>query len=94
MNEEPKNKPVRELLQDISRNIEPLRVTPRGFISPKLVDRITVFASVLCVLIVAATFIGMIWNSIDEVFGFRFAASVVIFMLTLLGLRAINAQFE
>ena len=94
MNEDPKNKPVRELLQDISRNIEPSRATPRGLINPKLVDRITFFASILCVVIVAATFIGMIWNSIDEVFGFRFAASVGIFMLTLFGLRAINAQFE
>lgn len=94
MNEDPKNKPVRELLQDISRNVEPSCVTPRGFINPKLMDRITFFASILCVVIVAATFVGMIWNSIDEVFGFRFAASVAIFMLTLIALRAINSQFE
>ena len=94
MNEEPKNKPVRELLQDISRNIEPSRATPRGFINPKLMDRIVIFVSILCLLIVATTFIGMIWSRIDEGFGFRFVGSVGIFLLTLIAFRLINAQYD
>ena len=94
MNEDPKGKPVRELLQDISRSIEPTRATPRSFIDPKLMDRITVFVSVVCLLVVSAIFIGMIWSRIDEAFGFRFAGSVGIFLLTLLAFRAINAQCD
>ena len=94
MNENENAKPVRKLLQDISSTSEPSRISPRGLINPKLMDRITFFAAILCLLLVATTLIGMIWNFIDEGFGFRFVASVCVAMLALLGFRAINAQFD
>lgn len=94
MNEDPKIKPIRELLQDISTQNEPFRSTPRGIIDPKLVDRIAFCAGIFSVMIVAATLLGMIWNSVSEGFGFRFIASVCVTMLTLLSLRTINAHFD
>lgn len=94
MNEDPNIKPVRELLQNISKNVETFDSAPRGFINPKLVDRITFFVTVVGVFIIAITFIGMIWDAISQGFGFRFASSVGILLLTLIALRAINTQFE
>jgi hypothetical protein len=94
MNEDPKIKPIRELLQDISRHNEPFRDSPRGLIDPKLVDRIVFSAGIFSVLIVAATLLGMIWNSVSEGFGYRFIASVCVTMLTLAVLRIINAHFD
>ncbi len=94
MNDEQKGKQIRDLLQDISSNNDPSRTQPRGLINTRLMDRITFFASILSLLLVAAAFIAMIWQSLDEVFGFRFVASTGIFMITLLVFRFINSQFE
>lgn len=93
MDEVPK-KPVRELLQDISKNVEPSREIPRGLVNPTLMRRITIITLILCLLLIAATFIGMIWTVIGETFGLRFVATVGVFAGTLLIFQAINAQFE
>ena len=94
INEDPKIKPVRELLQDIGWDNEPLRSTPRGLVNPKRADRIVFCAGIFPVLIVAATLLGMIWNSVSEGFGYPFIASVGVTMLPLLSLRLINAHFD
>lgn len=94
MNENEKAKPVRDLLRDISTNSEPSRISPRGLINPKLMDRITFVAAILWLILMAATLIGMIWGSIDDGFGFRFVGSACVAMLAILGFRAINSQFD
>ena len=40
-------------------------------------------ACVLGLLLVAGTIICMIWNAVDQVFGFRFVATVVVSVATL-----------
>jgi hypothetical protein len=54
MNEEPKEKPIRELLQDITRSGNGSRFPPGGLVLPKLVDRITFFASIVPLLLITS----------------------------------------
>lgn len=94
MNDDPKDRPIRTLLEDIRDN-QPASGDPRrGLISPKLMDRITFFAATVCLLLASAVFIGMIWGLTAEVFGFRLVATLGVFMFALLGFRAINTWFE
>jgi hypothetical protein len=94
MNEEQQEKPIRGLLQDISSNSESTRITPRGLIRPKLVSRVTFFASLASLLLAAIAFLAMIWEFTDPVFAFRCIGNIVVILLTLLFFRAINAQFD
>ncbi len=94
MNDEPKSKRVRELLQDITARREASDGHPRGFVRTDLVDRITFFASIICLLLVAIALVGMIWDFTNEVFGLRSIATLAVVMLTLFAFRSINAQFE
>jgi hypothetical protein len=94
MNDEKKGDQIRGLLEDISSNNDPSRLQPRGLINIKLLDRVTFFASILSLLLIAVAILAMIWQTIDEVFGFRFVASTVVVMITLLIFRFINSQFE
>ena len=94
MNEEKKERPIRELLQDISSTSEASRVPPRGLVRPKLIDRITFFASLLSLLLTAAAFLAMIWDFLDPVLAFRCIGSIVVILIALFLFRAINAQFD
>jgi len=94
MNDDPKDTPIRTLLEDIRDNQPPPGDPRRGLISPRLMDRITFFAAIVCLLTAAGVFVGMIWGLTPEVFGFRLVATLGVFMFALLGFRAINTWFE
>jgi hypothetical protein len=94
MNEDPKDKPIRELLQDISSNSEPARIPPRGLIRPKLVARVTFFASLMCLLFTTAAFLAVIWDVADREFAFRCVSSMFVILFALFVFRFINSQFE
>ena len=90
MKDEPPEKPIRDLLQDITRHTDSPRA-PRGWVSPKLVDRITFVAAL--VLITAALF-AMIWDLVDTLIGFRCIGSIVVLFVALVAFRAINNEYE
>jgi hypothetical protein len=94
MSEEQKDKPIRELLQDISANSEVSHGPSRGFVDPKLVNRITFFASFACLLLTTAAFLAMIWDFTNPEFGFRCVGSILVILVALFIFRAINAQFD
>jgi hypothetical protein len=94
MNEEQEKRPIRELLQDISSTSEASRVPPRGLVRPRLVNRVTFFASLLSLLLTAAAFLAMIWDFTDPVLGFRCIGSIIVILLALYLFRAINEQFD
>ena len=79
MDEEQNEKPIRELLQDITSNSEASRVPPRGLVRPRLVDRITFFASLLSLLLTTAAFLALIWEFMDPVLAFRCIGSIMPF---------------
>jgi len=92
MNEEPREKPIRTLLQDISSNIQAPQA-PRGLVPPKLLNRITIFMAILSLLLIVATLLAMIWDLLDPFLGLKFMASVLVVMCALLAFSAINVQF-
>lgn len=94
MNEEQKESPIRELLQDISSNSDTSRIPPRGLVRPTLINRITLFASLLCLLLTTAIFLAMMWDFTDPAFGFRCIGSILVILLALFLFRAINEQFD
>ena len=93
MNEEPPEKPIRELLQDITRHTGSPHLR-RGWVSPKLVDRITFVAALVSLLLVTGTLFAMIWDLADTLLGFRCIGSIVVLFLALAAFRAINSEFE
>jgi hypothetical protein len=93
MNVHTKEKPVRELLQDITQTMETSH-SPRGFIRPKLLNRICFVASVIAVLLIAATLLAMIWDAIDPAKGMKYIGSVCVVLFAMLIFRAINGAFE
>jgi len=58
MNEEQREKPIRELLDDISSNNQSAYSYPRGLIRPKLVSRVTFFASLVCLFLITMAFLA------------------------------------
>jgi hypothetical protein len=94
MNEEPREKPIRELLEDIRSTSEPSRVAPRPLLNPKLVSRVTFFATLVCLLLTTAAFLAMIWNFLDAVLAFRCIGSMVVVLAALFIFRGINSQFD
>ena len=94
MKEEEMEKPIRELLQDITSNSHRSPVPPRGLVRPKLVRRVTFFASLGSLLLTATAFLAMIWDFTDPVLAFRCIGSVIVILLALFAFRAINAQFD
>jgi hypothetical protein len=94
MNEEPKDRPVRELLEDIGRHRVPTSEPPRGLVNPKLVHRITFFSSLAGLLFITAALLGALWESVNQVFAFRSIFSVCIVLAALYVFRFINGQFE
>ena len=94
MNPEQKIKPIRELLQDIGSNADIAQVPPRGLVSPKVVDRITFFASLASLVLIAAAFLAIIWDFADPVFAVRCIGTVFVLLFTLFLFRFINLQFD
>ena len=94
MNEDQNEKPIRELLQDIGSNADTSRVPARGLVRPKLLNRVTLFASLLCLLLTTAVFLAMMWDFLDPGLGFRCIGTLLVILLALFLFRAINDQFE
>jgi hypothetical protein len=92
MNVRTKEKPIRELLQDISHTMDTSH-SERGFICPKILNRICFVASVLSVLLVATVLLAMIWQSIDPATGLKYMATVLVVLFALLIFRSINGAF-
>ena len=93
MKDDQQEKPVRELLQDITRHTDSPHV-PRGLISRKVVDRITFVAALVSLVLITGTIFAMIWDLTDTVLGFRCIGSIVVLLLALVAFRAINGEFE
>lgn len=86
-------KPVRDLLEDIHRRGDFSR-EPRGFVNPRVVDRIAFIASFLSVVLCAATLLVMVWEEMDPRLGLRLMASVFIILFAILTFRSINRSFS
>lgn len=93
MKDDPPEKPVRDLLQDITRQTDSPRV-PRGWVSVKLVDRITFVAALVSLVLITATLFAMIWDLADTLIGFRCIGSIVVLFLAIVAFRAINGEYE
>ncbi len=93
MYEEPKHKPIRGLLQDISQHNDTYERPPRGLVSPRVVDRITALASLVSLLLVSGVFLAMIWSALDLYLGLRCIGSTVVVLLTIIFFRSINTLF-
>ena len=93
MKDEPPEKPIRDLLQDITRHTDSPRV-PRGWVSPKLVDRITFVAALVSLVLITAALFAMIWDLVDTLIGFRCIGSIVVLFVALVAFRAINNEYE
>lgn len=94
MDKERQEKPIRTLLQDVHSNAEISRLRPQGFVALKTVDRITFFASLLALVLIAGGMLAMIWDFVELIRGLRFIGSVIVVFFTLLVFRAINSQFN
>ena len=92
MNQLPREKPIVEILQDIHATGHPR--PPRGLINPKLVARITFFASCIVLLLTTAVILAMIWSAMESLLGLRCIASMGALVLALQVFRAINEQFD
>ena len=92
MNQQPKEKPIVELLQDIHAVRD--THTPRGLINPKLVARVTFFISCIVIVLTTAIVISMIWEIMEPGLGMRFIASMGAVVLALQIFKAINEQFD
>jgi hypothetical protein len=96
MNAEAKEKPIRELLQDISHTMNShsdFSNPSRGVISPKRMNRICFFAWLLALVLIAGTLVAMIWESIDPELGMKYIGSVCVVLLALLIFRSVNGVF-
>jgi len=89
MSEEPGKTHVRERLEHIRETQQQTPPPRHRLIPPVLLDRVVLAASILGLLLVAGTIIGMIWNTVDQVFGFRFVATVLVSVATLCLFRLI-----
>ena len=85
--------PIRELLRDISGNNEPPR-TPRGLVGTQVVNRMTYLTAMIWLVLSAATFLAMIWEVIDPIFGFRCLGTFGIVLLAVFFFRAINSLID
>jgi len=94
MNEETTNKPVWELLQDIRNHRQSIDPPPHGLIEPKLVHRITFFASLAGLMFITVMFLGVIWEFTNQVFAFRCIFSTCVVLVALYIFRSINSHFE
>jgi len=94
MNEDPKIKPIRDLLQDISSNTEIARIAPRGLISPSLINRITLYASIVSIGLIALGFLAMIWDIVDSALALKCIGSIVVLLITLILFRVVNTLFD
>jgi hypothetical protein len=92
MNEQPSEKPVREILQQLRVHSE-FPAPPRGVADPKLIDRITFVAAVISVVLCAGALLAMIWEGVDVIDGMKFIGSIMVLLAALLIFRAINSQF-
>jgi hypothetical protein len=92
MNQQPKDKPIVELLQDIHAVRD--SHTPRGLVNPKRVARIAFFVSCIFIVLTTAIFIAMIWELMEPALGMRFIASMGAVILALQVFKAINEQFD
>lgn len=94
MNEEPQGKPIRALLQDVGSYAEISRLRPHGFVALNTVDRITFFAALLALILIAGVALAMIWDFVEVLNGLRLISSVLVVLFTLLVFRMINSQFS
>jgi hypothetical protein len=94
MSEDKEEKPIRGLLRNITSANEASGMSPRGFIAPKLVNRITFFASLVSLLLIVAAFLSMIWDFTDPMLALRCIGSIIVILIALFIFRAINAQFD
>jgi hypothetical protein len=94
MNEVQKEKPIRELLQDITSSGDGSRVAPHGLVRPKVVDRIVFVSSLVSLLLIVVAVLAMIWDFAEPVFALQCISSIVVLQCALLVFRAINDRFE
>ena len=94
MNPEQKIKPIRELLQDISSNAGISQAPPRGLVSPKLLDRVIVYASFISLILVAISILAIIWDIFDPVLAVRCIGTIFVILFSLIVFRFINTQFD
>ena len=94
MYEEPKDKPIRGLLQDITAHNETFRKTPRGLVSPKFVDRVITVTAMVSLLLTSTVFLGMVWEALDLYLGLRCIGSVGVVLIAMLSFRAMNTYFD
>jgi hypothetical protein len=94
MSEDLQKKPVRDLLENIRTNQEPPGVARRPLVRTELLDRIVFFALIGSLLLVAGAVIGMIWDLVEQVFGIRFIATVIVAVVSLCIFRMINSSAE
>ena len=92
MSEEQKDKPIGDLLRDISRHGGFERVPPRGLIRPQLVRRVIFFTSLAFLLLTAAALIAVIWDCIDVILAFRCIGSMGVLLAALLIFGGINSS--
>jgi hypothetical protein len=92
MNTEAKEKPIRDLLQDISHTMNSSS-DARGVICPKLLNRICFFAWMIALVFIAGMLIAMIWQSIDPALGLKYIGSACVVLLALLIFRSVNEAF-
>ena len=85
-------KPLRGLLEDIHRR-SAFSQGPRGIVNPQIVDQIAFGATVISVVLCAATLLGIVWEGIDSIWGIRVMASVLIVLFAILTFRSVNRSF-
>ena len=93
MNAEAKDKPIRELLQDITRTMNSTPDQERGVVNPKRLNRVCFIASFVALFLVAGVLLAMIWQFIDSGRGLQCIGSVAVVLFALLSFRAVNGTF-
>lgn len=93
MNDEPLDKPVREILQDLrAHSASP--PTLRGVANPQIIERVTFIAVVVSVVLSAGILLAMIWEGVAVLVGLKLIGSVWVLLTALLIFRAVNTQFS
>jgi hypothetical protein len=94
MNAEAKDKPIRELLLDISHTMNSTSSDQEpGVVNPKRLNRVCFVASLVALVFVAGVLIAMIWQFIDSGRGLQCIGSVAVVLFALLSFRAVNGTF-